>query len=298
MTYDAFGRRVRKEVIPAGGAGKPRTVEFVWDGDALAADLDSDREARARCFVHEPGTLAPLLQEERGEVFAVVNDHLGTPKELIDEAGLVAWSAAHSAWGRVIETRADALSELARGRRVESPFRLLGQVADEETRLCWTRFRCFDPEVGRWCSPDPLGIAGGGNLFAFDGSPTCEVDALGLSTGSPHAHGKAVILPHPSERAARRAAMREAGIGKHGPRVVAQVPEREGSQAPHGERGMRTEIRDPTNPNAPTVHHDPWGHHYPDKKEVIPPHWGVDYKDDRPTTHHVYPSTHDPRTNR
>lgn len=158
-------------------------MDFVWDGDALAGDHDSERGAR--WFVHRPGTLIPLLQEERGEVFTYVNDHLGMPKELIDPAGRVAWAAAHSAWGRVVEVQANAASRPNQGKSVESPFRLLGQVADEETGLCWTRFRCFDPEVGRWVSPDPLGIEGGNNLFAFDGSPTSVVDELGLS-GDPH----------------------------------------------------------------------------------------------------------------
>src|SRR3954470_22929658 len=102
------------------------------------------------------------------------------PKELNDPAGMVAWAAAHSAWGKVVETYGNPLSELNRGRKVSSPFRLLGQYADEETGLCYTRFRYFDPEVGRWCSPDPIGIAGGPNLYAFDGSPTSRVDPLGL----------------------------------------------------------------------------------------------------------------------
>jgi RHS repeat-associated protein len=189
MTYDAFGRRVRKQVIRASSAEKPRTVDFVWDGDALAADIDSERGVR--CFVHEPGTLIPLLQQERREVFTYVNDHLGMPKELIDPAGMVAWSAAHSAWGKVTDTYSDPRSELNRGRKVESPFRLLGQVADKETGLCWTRFRCFDPEIGCWCSPDPLGVEGGLNLFAFDGAPTLVVDPLGLATGgNPHLNRK------------------------------------------------------------------------------------------------------------
>jgi RHS repeat-associated protein len=171
----------------------------------LAADIDT--ESGARSFVHEPGTFIPLLQHERGEVFTYVNDHLGMPKELIDPAGMVAWSAAHSAWGRVVATHADLASELNRGRPVHSPFRLLGQIADEETGLCWTRFRCFDSDVGRWLSPDPLNIAGGTNLFAYDGSPMLLVDPLGLATGSPHTAKEKM-----SPRAARRAAMREAGI--------------------------------------------------------------------------------------
>ncbi|HZF52539.1 MAG TPA: DUF6531 domain-containing protein [Polyangiaceae bacterium] len=182
MQYDALGRRVRKDVVPPGRGA--RITAYLWDGDELAAESDTERGLRI--FVHAPGTFVPLLQQERGEVFTYVNDHLGTPKELIDPAGMVAWSAAHSAWGKVVETRADAIGEQNRGRKVDSPFRLLGQVADEETGLCFTRFRCFDPEVGRWLSPDPLGFAGGKDLFGFDGSPTGMVDPLGLSGGNPH----------------------------------------------------------------------------------------------------------------
>ncbi|WP_437296215.1 DUF6531 domain-containing protein [Sorangium sp. So ce426] len=185
MTYDAFGRRVRKEVIGASGQ-TARALTFVWDGDALAGEVD--RERGARCFVHEPGTLVPLLQAERGDVFAYVNDPLGTPKELIDDKGLVAWSAAHSAWGKVVETYGDRISGLNHRGEVSSPFRLLGQYEDEETGLCSTRFRYFDPEVGRWLSSDPLGVLGGLELFGFDGCAVNESDPLGLTTGNPHDH--------------------------------------------------------------------------------------------------------------
>ncbi|WP_437590628.1 DUF6531 domain-containing protein [Sorangium sp. So ce1000] len=179
MTYDAFGRRVRKEVIGAAAVGLPRVVEFVWDGDVLAADVDSERGART--FVHAPGTFVPLLQQQDGRVLTYVNDHLGTPKELLDPQGLVAWAAAHSAWGKIIEEQRDPISVLNHRTTVESPFRLLGQYADDETGLCYTRFRFFDPEIGGWCSPDPLGIQGGGNLFSIGGSPTNVVDPLGLT---------------------------------------------------------------------------------------------------------------------
>lgn len=194
MTYDAFGRRVRKEVIGVEGICV-RSVTFVWDGDALAAELD--RVKGARSFAHAPGTLVPLLQQERGEVFAYVNDHLGTPKELLDRRGLVAWSAAHAAWGQVVEVQGDPVSALNTRGRVSSPFRLLGQYADEETGLCATRFRYFDPAVGRWLSPDPLGIAGGLTAFGFDGCPTSDVDPLGLSTG--FFRGGSSVEPKPGE---------------------------------------------------------------------------------------------------
>ena len=180
-TYDAFGRRVRKEIVPkqtvedlaSVRVPEVRVVEFLWDGNALAAEYDSERGARVH--VHEPGSLVPALQAEQGEVFVVVNDHLGMPKELLGQDGKIAWSAAHAAWGRVVE------SEGRSERPVESPFRLVGQYADAETGLCYARFRYFDAQHGRWLSPDPLGIVGGKNLFAFDGAPTTDADSLGLA---------------------------------------------------------------------------------------------------------------------
>jgi RHS repeat-associated protein len=188
MTYDALGRRVRKEIVSTSGAA--RAVDFVWDGDVVAADLDSTRGARN--FVHHPFTLAPLLQQERGGLFTYVNDQLGTPLELLDRAGRVAWATTHSSWGKVTEIARDPAQ---RGRDIDSPFRLLGQYADEETGLCCTRYRHFDPAVGRWCSPDPVGLGGGANLFAWDGAPTLSIDPLGLS-GTPHPPEDTVTLHH------------------------------------------------------------------------------------------------------
>jgi RHS repeat-associated protein len=176
-TYDAFGRRVRKEIVPK-DSGRSRVIEQIWDGHALAAELDSERGPRS--FVHQPGTLVPLLQHEKGEVFTYVCDHLGTPKELIDASGRVTWAATHSAFGRVIDEKVDPMGELNRGRKVSSPFRLLGQIADEESELVCTRHRYFDPVIGGWLSPDPLGVVGGKNLYGLSGSPTTTVDPLGL----------------------------------------------------------------------------------------------------------------------
>jgi RHS repeat-associated protein len=184
-TYDAFGRRVRKEIVPTdrppgevqSASPRVRVVEFLWDGDALAQEVDT--QCGKRTFVHEPYSLVPMLQQEKEEVFTYVNDHLGTPKELIGQDGRVAWTAAHTVWGKIAECAWDP-SSVTRDHPIESPFRLLGQYADVETGLCHTRFRYFDPDRGRWISPDPIGVAGGANLFGFNGTPTSDVDPLGL----------------------------------------------------------------------------------------------------------------------
>jgi RHS repeat-associated protein len=181
--YDAFGRRVAKSVFFAGESAPRETTRYWWSGAVLAADRSTS--GRARSYVHRPGTFEPLLHAERGEVFVYVLDQVGVPRELVDAAGNVAWSGRFSAWGK-LEKEAHEPARLQSNKIVSVPFRLLGQVHDEDTGLAWTMFRVFDAETGRWLSPDPLGIRGGFNLFALDGAPTVEVDPFGLSTGPGH----------------------------------------------------------------------------------------------------------------
>jgi RHS repeat-associated protein len=199
--YDAFGRRVEKRVFARGGSMPERSVRYVWSGNVLA--MEAEKSGPVRTFVHRPGSFELLLQQERGEVFLCVTDQVGVVRELIDRAGRVAWSGRFDPWGRLEEEHSDPARVNAE-RTVSSPFRLLGQVWDEETGLAWTHFRVFDPATGRWLSPDPLGIRGGPNLFAFDGSPTVSVDPFGLSTDDPHSHDAEEGADEPVSAAERR----------------------------------------------------------------------------------------------
>ncbi|EYF08511.1 RHS repeat-associated core domain-containing protein [Chondromyces apiculatus] len=175
--YDPFGRRMRKTVTTrrpdAGPLDEPavRTVDYVWDGDEVAMEIDSD--AGERVFVHEPGSFLPVLERRGGETFAYVTDRRGVVREVVDREGRVAWAGLVSAWGEIIAEAGDDA-------RARPPFRLLGHWHDPETGLAYAHHRYFDPETARWLSTDPLGLDGGNNLSAFNGSPTEHVDPLGL----------------------------------------------------------------------------------------------------------------------
>ncbi len=93
MTYDAFGRRIRKDVFPEGG-GAAKVTRFVWDGDVIASEASEARGERT--FVYRPGTFLPILHVERGVVHVVVHDLVGTPKELLSPDGSLAWSGVQS----------------------------------------------------------------------------------------------------------------------------------------------------------------------------------------------------------
>ncbi|MFJ7284216.1 RHS repeat-associated core domain-containing protein [Pseudomonas sp. NPDC099000] len=177
--YDAFGRRIAKTV-------DGKTTEFFWQGDNLIAE--SSRE-HYRSYVYEPGTFRPLaMLDGKGPrkacPFYYQLDHLGTPQELTDFGGEIVWSAKYNAYGKI--TR----QTFGGGEQLEQPLRFQGQYFDAESGLHYNRHRYYDPEVGRYLTPDPVKLAGGLNQYQYTPNPTGWVDPLGLSGNCPQS-GKA-----------------------------------------------------------------------------------------------------------
>jgi RHS repeat-associated protein len=106
-------------------------------------------------------------------------DQIGTPQEVTDESGELAWSARYRAWGEAKEV----ISEAARKAGITNPLRFAGQYLDRETNLHYNRHRYYDPSSGRFISKDPIGLAGGLNAYAYGGrNPVSLIDPLGLAT--------------------------------------------------------------------------------------------------------------------
>ncbi|MCU0074962.1 type IV secretion protein Rhs, partial [Pseudomonas koreensis] len=71
--------------------------------------------------------------------------------------------------------------ELATEDYLNQPLRFQGQYFDDESGLHYNRHRYYDPEVGRYLTPDPVKLAGGLNQYRYVPNPTGWVDPLGLS---------------------------------------------------------------------------------------------------------------------
>jgi len=121
---------------------------------------------------------APFSEEE---IAFYQCDHLGTPQELTDHEGRVAWSASYKAWGEARQ----AISEAGRRAGFRNSIRFQGQYWDEETGLHYNRYRYYDPVSGRFVSKDPIGILGGINLHAYDPNSIMWIDPRGLSVFLP-----------------------------------------------------------------------------------------------------------------
>jgi RHS repeat-associated protein len=71
---------------------------------------------------------------------------------------------------------------------IDNPLRFQGQYFDTETGLHYNRHRYYNPNTGRFLTPDPIKLAGGLNSYRYVNNPTGWVDPLGLN-GCPGAVG-------------------------------------------------------------------------------------------------------------
>ena len=148
---------------------------FAWDGDALLWERLEDQPARE--YVYYPGTFEPLaVIDGDGQVYYYHNDVNGLPQELTRPNGDIVWSAAYDALGRVEKLLVDEVAQ---------PLRLQGQYFDEETRLCYNRYRYFDPATCSFISQAPIGLAGGENVYAYAPNVWNWVLPLGLTSVHP-----------------------------------------------------------------------------------------------------------------
>jgi RHS repeat-associated protein len=160
--YDPFGRRCLKK-------DSKHEVRFIWDNNVLLHEIEADSETRTWGF--EPNSFRPLFKIQGGSLYSIVNDHLGTPREMIDAQAKVVWSAHFDPWGNPIA---------GKGNLEDCPLRFQGQYFDAESCLHYNRFRYYDPGVGRFISQDPILLDGGLSTYQYCPNPTHWIDPLGL----------------------------------------------------------------------------------------------------------------------
>ena len=180
--YDALGRRIGKGRLKNEEVsdGLEEETGFVWDGSHLLQEVKPD--GRYTYIYTDPDSYEPLAQvqnwtTEDGESKQEINyfhcDQIGIPREMTDSEGNLVWFGDYYGWGKL-------KSETNTSGTAHQPFRLQNQYADRETGLHYNFFRYYAPECGRFVSQDPIGLAGGSNLYAFAPNAMGWFDLLGL----------------------------------------------------------------------------------------------------------------------
>jgi RHS repeat-associated protein len=180
--YDAFARRMQKKVYRietepalAGEHTLLWRTDYLWENASLLQELTYDAEGkllRTRSYLHDPEhSYIPIAhQDDGGEWHYYFTDANGTPEEILDGRGQVLGRLQRKAYGR---------TEVVQGSKESTQIRFPGQYEDPETGLHYNRYRYYDPDTGRYLSPDPIGVEGGENLFAYGPNPVGYIDTMG-----------------------------------------------------------------------------------------------------------------------
>jgi len=163
--YDFQGRRVKKTV---GGM----TTCYVYDaGNNLIAEIAGDGTPLRDYIYLGSEPVAMKVYGTKAGIYYFINDHLGTPQKIVDSIGALVWEAAYLPFGQAQVLVATITNNL----------RFPGQYFDEETGLHYNWHRYYDPVTGRYLTPDPIGLAGGINLYSYvSNNPINFIDPFGL----------------------------------------------------------------------------------------------------------------------
>ncbi|MEH8069830.1 RHS repeat-associated core domain-containing protein [Gallibacterium anatis] len=162
-------------------------VEFIWDGSHLVQEIhksdgkNGTENDRTFSYIYShPNSYEPLAQlefakdnEKPTACYYYHNDQIGIPRELTDEEGNACWYGRYTGWGKLKES-------YQANDTIHQPFRLQNQYCDQETGLHYNFFRYYEPNIGRFTQLDPIGLAGGENLYWFAENTQTYVDLLGL----------------------------------------------------------------------------------------------------------------------
>ncbi|TDM05883.1 MAG: hypothetical protein C4K60_14405 [Ideonella sp. MAG2] len=204
--YDALGRRISK-------TNSFGSVFFIWDGLRLLQERHRNRVTTlayepdgyvpmARVDMAEPGTGAgadDAATPNKPRLYWFHTNASGAPEEITDEEGRVHWRARYKTWGNLaLQEQPEVDSDrFAQPALEEQNLRLQGQYFDAETGLCYNTFRYYDPDCGRFISQDPIGLAGGLNLYQFGPNAIGWIDPwgwIGAPAGLPNTAGVYTII--------------------------------------------------------------------------------------------------------
>ncbi|MEQ1612538.1 MAG: RHS repeat-associated core domain-containing protein [Hyphomicrobiaceae bacterium] len=168
FVHDIFGN-VIAETAGGGATGTTGTVrEYIWLPETEIAPT-----ASTHTTIDRPLAVVDAVNTVSPQTWWVSVDHLNRPVRMTTAAKASVWDAVWQPWGGVQAITGSASLDA----------RFPGQWFQAETGLHYNWHRSYDPTLGRYTQPDPLGFVDGPSVFGYaKGSPGQLEDHEGTST--------------------------------------------------------------------------------------------------------------------
>ena len=145
--YDAEGKRVEDEV-----------THYLHDMADVVGEISADGTLRTS-YVHGDGNDDVLSAQRGEESFFYHYDRVRSVTSVTGADGAVAARYSYDAFGKAREVEGAAAAW--------NPYRFTSRTFDAQAELYHYRARYYAPELGRFTTTDPTGIAGGVNLYTY-----------------------------------------------------------------------------------------------------------------------------------
>jgi len=162
LSYDGSGKAVR--VVEKSQGTIVKDTFRVWCGDTICEERNSSGAVVSSFFTH--------AYQANGVGRFLTRSHVGSVHDVVDSSGTVQARFDYDPYGQ--QTAVVGSVDV---------FGFTGHRALSSTGLLETRYRMYDPTLGRWLSKDPAGVTDGPNLYAYVGDePIGRFDPFGLQT--------------------------------------------------------------------------------------------------------------------
>ncbi len=164
-------------------------VETTEYAAGLSTEVSKVTSGETITYLKGGGGIMGFERSSDGAMFYFLTDALSTVRDVVDSTGAVRASYEFDEYGQRIATSESGVSSQ---KTFVGGLSVQDEVAD--TGLMMMGHRFYAPDLGRFLNRDPIGFAGGMNLFGYAGGrPISSIDPHGLDEEGPADHPNEIL---------------------------------------------------------------------------------------------------------